>query len=366
MQAMSIRHPPKPLVKNCALVCCSGFVRKEGLIDISEPNLKTAIPPVVSKCTFRGYPKIDYAVLDQALRLLSNLIEQSLPMYHTIFFGQTRLLRQTPERRDYEFINEVQMLSEKQKDQTRRRLEEMLDPVAVGWHVRAYDIYRLSQQEFWDTDVKKLGIRALHPKLRTGYRYSTPSGGKFHPHKCSLLEDRRIDGRDTKVEVFDLRGVPDGYSLSAWGLIEEAQSEEFAHVPRKFKVEEVDERPAPHTAPQQTSNRPMAPMQTAPRQPDGYTGAPRQVPGSTAAALGGDYVTELTRIIAARAAEYPQNSDPQPVDSEPAGFMDAQFDAMFDITAPLAAPAAPPSAGVNVARVEEDEDAIDIDMFGLQ
>ena len=45
------------------------------------------------------------------------------------------------------------------------------------------------------------------------------------------------------MEVFDLRGVPEGYSLSAWGLIEEAQSEEFAREHRKFKVEEVEDEP---------------------------------------------------------------------------------------------------------------------------
>lgn len=108
----------------------------------------------------------------------------------------------------------------------------------MGWNVRAFDIYRLSQQDYWDVDVNLIGIKALHPTRRTGHRYVSAEHERFNPHKAVMVEEDRRRG---KVQVFDIRGIPDGYSVTARGLIEQAQSVECQSLPRRFKVEEVEE-----------------------------------------------------------------------------------------------------------------------------
>lgn len=72
---------------------------------------------------------------------------------------------------------------------------EPLDPICMGWNVRAFDIYRLSQQDYWDIDVKLIGIKALHPTRRTGYRYVSAEDGYFNPHKAVMVEEDRVHGR---------------------------------------------------------------------------------------------------------------------------------------------------------------------------
>lgn len=130
LRATALVHPAKNPVKGCEAVCCSGFVRKEGLISLQEPNLTGNIHPLLSEKNF--YHDVDYGVLDQALRMLSNMLEVSLPFYFTIFFSNLRHIQGLNDnKRSYDFYSEPQELTWEQKEKTRRALEIMSEYVMI-------------------------------------------------------------------------------------------------------------------------------------------------------------------------------------------------------------------------------------------
>lgn len=125
---MQTKLGPVDRLEGCSRPCCNGersFFRKESLTNIPMPTLRNRIHPVFAReklaCLYSRLQ--NPAIIDHTLQLATMLIEASLPFWHSLLFGEMRMMeeRQVSEGRDglprhdlqWEIVNELKYTDEK-------------------------------------------------------------------------------------------------------------------------------------------------------------------------------------------------------------------------------------------------------------
>ena len=131
-----IKKPP-----GCSGVCCSDFYRIEVMETVPLPTLKHEPHPLFTEeklqCLYRRLANDD--ILDHVSQLATNLVEASLPFWHSILLGNIRAISERDKHGElqYEIYNEVnyttnrpEALTAEQQQDTRDRLIQLAEHIS--------------------------------------------------------------------------------------------------------------------------------------------------------------------------------------------------------------------------------------------